>query len=186
MARSYFLIMALLSAIFLQASSFSAHAQKSGVMETAREYDLKAVYLYNFLRFTNWPQGMPKNEDASFTIGVIGDSPILPPLQVIAKKSRGKIRTATIPATASQDVFKQYDLLFISRTEQRQLHSLLASLSSLQVLTVSDIDTFCDAGGMIRLVNVDNRIRWEINLSQLKRSGMSVKAQLLNSAWKVR
>ena len=185
MARSYFLIMAILSAIILQAISFSAHAQKYETMETAKEYDIKAVYLYNFLRFTNWPERTRNSTDESFKIGVIGSSPIITPLQVIAKKSEGKIQVGNISANSPQSDFASYDLLFISQSEKKQLATLLANLSPLQILTVSDIDTFCEAGGMIRLVNIDNRIRWEINLSQLRRSGISVKAQLLKSAWKV-
>ena len=154
-------------------------------METAREFDLKAVYLYNFLRFTNWPEQPDNSDNDTLSIGVVGNSPILAPLQVIAKKSKGKIRVGTVSSTSSKSDFKPYNLLFISQNEKKHLGKLLTILSPLQILTVSDIDTFCEAGGMIRLVNVDNRIRWEINLSQLKRSGISVKAQILKSAWKV-
>ena len=178
--------MALLTAILVQCSCCCAYAQKNGAMGSAREYDLKAVYLYNFLRFTNWPDHTESSGSERFSIGVIGNSKIIAPLQVIAQKSNGKIQVGTVSASAPQSAFTPYDLLFISQSEENQLDKLLTSLSPLQVLTVSDIDTFCEAGGMIRLVNVDNRIRWEINLSQLKRSGISVKAQLLKSAWKVR
>lgn len=47
-----------------------------------KEYNLKAAFIYNFTRFTEWGRFSNGNE---FIIGVIGSSPIKAALEDIAK-----------------------------------------------------------------------------------------------------
>jgi transcriptional regulator of aromatic amino acid metabolism len=75
-------------------------------------------------------------------------------------------------------------ILFIDRSEQRRLDSLLSALN-LGVLTVSDMPGFLNHGGMIEFQLINDRVRFEVNLSAAEKSGLSLSSDLLKVAVRV-
>src|SRR3954462_7999313 len=68
--------MAMLLTLCLANSTSNVSAEGA----VAREYEIKAAYLYNFIKYIDWPaQGLPTGSD-TITIGVIGGNPFGPAL----------------------------------------------------------------------------------------------------------
>ena|SRR5688572_1062875 len=63
--------------------------------------------------------------------------------------------------------------------------SLLDTVANLPILTVGDQPNFTRRGGMINLLVIDGRVRFEIDLSRVRRSGLKMDSQLLRLASKV-
>ena len=42
---------------------------------TVKEYQLKAVFLYNFAQFVDWPSNSFNGDDAPLVIGIMGEDP---------------------------------------------------------------------------------------------------------------
>ena len=61
-----------LAATFLLLRLSSAAEPKS---KLARENDLKAVFLFNFTQFVEWPDTTFSDPTAPFVIGVLGEDP---------------------------------------------------------------------------------------------------------------
>src|SRR5262245_46212858 len=61
--------MLLLLHVILAANTSSAQSK------SAAEFQVKAVFLYNFTQFIDWPDAAFKSPDAPFVIGIIGDDP---------------------------------------------------------------------------------------------------------------
>jgi len=74
---------------------------------------------------------------------------------------------------------QQSHLLFICSSERKNIGSIIASLQGAPVLTVSDVDGFLEAGGMINLVVRNNKVRWGINRTALNSAGLHLNAKLL-------
>jgi hypothetical protein len=74
----------------------------------------------------------------------------------------------------------------MSSSEDRELARDLEALHGAPILTVSDIPDFVSRGGMIQFVLIDNRVRFEINVSNAERAGLTVSSQLLKVAVSVR
>src|SRR5882724_8451605 len=72
--------------IVLGLGSLPAKAQVS------REYQLKAVFLYNFAQFTDWPESAFADEKSPIVIGVLGSDPFGPALNdtIRDEKVRGR------------------------------------------------------------------------------------------------
>lgn len=159
-----------------------------------KEYELKAVYLYNFLQFFQWPEARrPAAHDGVMVIGVVGESPFGGALEDLEKNVR---RNGMKPvrilyfepehAGLSGDAGPaSCDLLFLAASEKSRFGSIIASLNGAPVLTVADSDGFLKAGGMINLVHSDGKIRWMINRAPVEKSGLRMSAQLLSMAIKV-
>lgn len=147
------------------------------------EYQVKAVYLYNFGKFVQWPATQPAN---TFTICVLGQDPF------------GKILDDTITGETIDGqrlMAKRIDqvenaagcrILFISALEENRVINILEALQSKPVLTVSDMADFCDRGGMIQFVFDSNKVRFRVNLAPADKSGLMLSSQLLKVATSVR
>lgn len=143
------------------------------------EYGIKAAFLYNAPKFVDWPSealSMP-----SFTIGVLGDDPFGPLLdQLVGRTIKGK--KIVVRRITSLDRAAECQLLFIAASEQRRLAAVLGRLRELPLLTVSDIDGFAFAGGMLELTMERNRLTFIANNRQAKRQGLKMSSQMLKLA----
>ena len=151
------------------------------------EYELKAAFLYNFVKFTEWPAEESGKGDAPFIIGVLGKDPFGAALdkliegETIHDKKIVARRFPRMDAAAANS-----HVLFISASEEQNLTAILKHLDGQAVLTVSEITNFAQRGGIIDLKKENNRIVFEINLLTARRAGLAMNAQLLKLAKVVR
>jgi hypothetical protein len=54
------------------------------------------------------------------------------------------------------------------------------------VLTVSDIPDFTNSGGMIQFVLLENKVRFQVNLTAAETAGLTLSSQLLKVATSVK
>jgi hypothetical protein len=148
----------------------------------ATEYEVKAAYLLNFGKFIKWPATPAQPELEKFTICVMGDDPFGPVLDLTVREERiaGKPVIAR-RITHTQDT-AGCQVLFISRSEEKQVRKLLPGLNKSGMLTVSDMPGFLDHDGMIQFILVGNRVRFEVNLDSVQGAGLTLSSELLKVA----
>jgi hypothetical protein len=72
-------------------------------------------------------------------------------------------------------------VLFVSRSEKSRLAELLNDLKKKPILTVGDLDQFCQKGGMINLIlSSDGTVKPEINPDADRLSGVQISSKLLH------
>lgn len=155
--------------------------------QKASENELKAVYLYNFLQFVQWPSllgGWSKGN--AKIIGVVGESPFgtaLEELQITANKNvTNPIKVIYYGQYHEEMNLRGCHLLFVSESEKQHIGKIMSNVKGAPVLTVSDVDDFISSGGMIALVREKGNIRWMINRGLTDKAGLRLSAQLLSIA----
>jgi hypothetical protein len=150
--------------------------------EASREYLIKAAFLYNFAKFTEWPAGSFPDSGAPLDICVFGEDPFGNALESIAGKTiRG--RKVAVHRVASIEAGAACHLLFISESEATRLARILESLRGRPVLTIADMPEFARSGGIINLkTNRKEKVRFEINVTIAKRAGLKFSSKLLSLA----
>jgi hypothetical protein len=155
-----------------------------------KEYHIKAAYLYKFLLFVKWPEGPSRLEHKS-TIAIIGDSPFNNAFEAIQNKPIGPYKSVIEvinPETAQvlkSTLESKYRIVFIVNSQDTSYDEALKALEGAPILTVGEDKGFLSAGGMINLIVQGNVVRWEINRTALKESGLQVHSQLLRNAVRV-
>ncbi|GFO55930.1 hypothetical protein GMSM_29370 [Geomonas sp. Red276] len=149
----------------------------------AGEYQLKAAFLYNFLKFVDRP-AEAVTSPATICIGILGRDPFEDALDSL-KGKRAKGRRVVVLRVRSVEEARSCDLLFVSASEKGHLSHLLKQANALHLLTVADHEGFCEAGGMINLITVNNRIAFDVNLAAANRARLKVSSQLLRLAHSV-
>ncbi len=159
-------------------------AAADGGEPVIRRVQVKAVYLYNFLHFVSWPDR--KEKKVVKVIGVLGGQELGRSLTELAGRLRQKGRTAIrviIYSSYRSDLdFSACHILFIGRSQASNFKMIISRLKGQPILTVADAKNFLNAGGMIKLVEMERRIRYQVNLSAARAVGLRLSSQLLESA----
>ncbi|MHB8809848.1 MAG: YfiR family protein [Desulfobulbaceae bacterium] len=158
-------------------------------MDAPSEQELKAIYLYNFLQFVQWPkEKCPLPGERANEIVVIGDTSLQPVLQSLQAKLREKNKELIL---VFHDEYREgmdlasCSLLFIGASERKRLAKILQNIDGKHVLTVADNDEFVDSGVMITLLSRENKIRWAVNRKPVADAGLKMSAKLLAIAERV-
>lgn len=150
-----------------------------------KEYLVKAAFIYNFVKYVEWPDAKAISKQSHIDICVAGSSGLSGAGQVFKAASTNKLSLSLVTENNWHDAASHCHILFISDSEEGKLPEILAALKGQPVLTVSDIDGFVDNGGMIGFVASDNKIKLEVNTKPVHAAGMRIDAQLLEIALKV-
>lgn len=143
---------------------------------------IKAAFLQNFAKYAEWPPGSFASGSAPLKLCIVGRDPFgetLRPAPIAG-------HPVSVERGVAEDALKTCHIAYIADSEDRRLPRILALLRRQPVLTVSDIDGFVEAGGVIGLVMADDRIRFDINLGAANASQLRLSSLLLKLARSVR
>ena len=144
------------------------------------EYQVKAAFLYNFMKFVDWPSdGL--STPGTVTLCILGKDPFGDALDEVRGKTVKGRRVVVVHLRGVEEL-KECDLLYVCASERGRLSQILKTVQNSRVLTVADQEGFCQAGGMINLVFVKNRVGFEVNVTAANRARFRVSSQLLKLA----
>jgi hypothetical protein len=143
---------------------------------------VKAAFLFNFLKFVEWPGDPIANTNGHWVIGIVGDNPFGDDLtQIISGKTVQGHELQVRRFQPGEDLHACH-VLFISASEKKRLPSMLAALSGSSVLTVGDMEHFIESGGMIQFVMEEKRVRFAIDVGASSQARLKVSSKLLSLA----
>lgn len=147
------------------------------------EYKVKAAFLLNFAKFITWPATAPSND--SFTLCIVGTDPFGAALSGIESKEVGGRKVQLRYPGVSGNELGQCRMVFVSRSEQKQVARLVGQVEGTPIVTVSDIEGFVESGGLFEFKDQGGRLSFVINNSKAKKQGLSISSSLLNLAVEV-
>jgi hypothetical protein len=144
------------------------------------EYQVKAVFLFNFAQFVVWPPQALGAADAPFSICIVGEDPFGAELDVTVRGENVQghpfaVRRYRDPG----DIESACHIVFIGASQRTQLDKIVKSLGDRAILTVSDIDHSAERGTMIQFASEHNRLRLRINIAAAKAAGLTISSKLL-------
>jgi len=159
-------------------------------VDIEKAYMVKSVYLLRFTRFISWPNFADSQE---FHFGVLGDSPILAPLQKVKSKVKeitDKTSGDKLPIRVSQsdaiDDLEECHILFVGDSvTQADRSAAIERFKGTGTLVVGETTEFVERGGAIGLVMVGQSINFVVNISAVKEQGLTCSAQMLKAAYRI-
>jgi hypothetical protein len=144
-----------------------------------------AAFIYNFGKFAEWPDSSAGERSGRFEICVTG---VRDDLRKALGALQGKSvqgREVTVRPLAKREESAGCAVLVVAERE-RTLGDWLKAVQGRPILTVGDGDGFLDAGGMISLNLVDDKVRFDINLDPVREANLKLSSHLLKLARSVR
>jgi hypothetical protein len=164
----------------------SAGSVAAAPVAITREYQIKAVFLFNFTQFVEWPPDAFRDDTTPLVIGVLGEDPFGPFLDEAIRGETAKGRPLVVRRYTDVHEIDACHLLFISRSEGGRLRAILDWVQDKKALTVSDIEGFTGRGGVIAFVSAGGKIRLRVNLDAARAARLTLSSKLLRPAQIVR
>lgn len=146
------------------------------------EYELKAVFLFHFTQFIEWPDSAFSSPHEPLVIGILGSNPFRSYLDEIVKNEVVKGHPLVIRPYRDIQEIRKCHILFISASENQKIEEYIKYLKGRSVLTVSDLPGFVNRGGMIRFIREGNKVRFIVNPEAARTAGLNISSKLLNLA----
>ena len=146
--------------------------------DNVSEYTIKAAFIYNFARFTEWP-----DESNELKVCIYGEDPFGSSIDILnGKQSNG--RTIKVIRTRSIDEVKSCHIAFLNIIPpvRRLFTRALQDIEGANVLTVSDAEGVIDFGVMIGLKLENDKVAFDVNHTVAKASNIEISAKLLRLA----
>lgn len=143
------------------------------------EENVKAAFVFNFIRFTEWPAARFAGRSAPLSLCVwSGDGRLTESMKALVGRSVDERKVRVAEVERADELSRCHALFVADGVPAAQAPGWLHKAEALDVLTMGDGDGFAAAGGMIGLVSDGSRMRFEINDKAVKRSGLKLGAQL--------
>jgi len=149
-------------------------------------YQHKALYLFNFAKYTEWPKQAFADDNAPFVLGILGKDPFHADIDIIKGKTIKGRKLVVRYFDFIQEVTNCH-LLFICASETNNLTQVLQAVEHLSILTISEADGFIEQSGMINLVAEQKTagsqvVAFEINQAAAEKANLKLDTQLLKLA----
>ena len=144
------------------------------------EATVKAAYLYNFAKFIQWPD----EQRAELRLCIIGNDALGQPLHSLIGKPVRNMQISVRHGVAVHDI-PQCDLVFVPAERAQSLERVRQVVNSYPILIVAESTDALPKGAMVALIQSDNRIVFEVDLTVTRRLGFQISAKMLQLARKV-
>jgi hypothetical protein len=160
----------------------AAYAAVCAAATAAGEYQIKAVFLFNFTQFVEWPAAAFADEKAPFVICVVGRDPFGTNLDEAVRGERVGARELVVQRYDAVEKLGHCQILFVADPAAERPAELAAALAGRSVLTVGDAQGRAGRDVVIGFVSDRNRIRLRINLKAAQDAGLVISSKLLRPA----
>jgi hypothetical protein len=147
------------------------------------EAEAKVRFAITLARFVQWP-GAAAPERTTLRLCLVHHSPAL--AAAFADRQGTAVTGRTLEVLGTDAVKGgACDLLFVDASAGSGGAEALAAVASHPVLTLGTADGFASRGGMVELVNVDDALRFDVNLKAVRAARLGLSSQALKLARRV-
>lgn len=164
------------AAIWLVAGE--AHGQVSPASQ------VKAAFVFNFIKFVEWPGQRTHGETIRLCL-MGGKEPFIAAVAALDGKILQNRELRVMRVTRGNDA-ANCQVLVLGESEKENTKELLRSWHGKVLLTISDIEKFADAGGIIGLLVVDDKVQFEVNAEAARQADLKISSQLMKLARSVK
>lgn len=148
----------------------------------SQEHQIKAIFLFNFTQFVEWPVNSFPNPETPLVIGILGKNPFGSYLKETVSNEKVNSHPLVVQYYASTEEIKNCHVLFVNLDGTGKQEQAIASIKGKSILTVSDGNSFLKQGGIIRFFTKNNKIQLQINPEAAKAADLTISSKLLRLA----
>ena len=151
-----------------------------------KEYQMKALFLYNFANFVEWPEQAFTADDDQLKMCLFGTVPFGIFLDFVNGTVIREKRLVVIQTNLLADIESGCHILFVGQDQKHRLPQFFREIKHTYVLSVGDVQEFTLRGGVISIMRTIDQMEFEINLAQAIENGLFIHSDLLSLARVVR
>lgn len=179
-SRLFSSLLTLIALLPLNSSELSASTENSA--QLTKEFHVKALFLYNFANFVEWPSDAFKDTETPLRMCLYGSVPFGGFLDAV-DGTRIRDRNLKIIRTSdSADIQSGCHILFVGTSHLDTIEQLFNNMNHLFVLSIGNVEGFTDKGGIVNILRTQDQQKFDINLSKAIENGLLIDSDLLSLA----
>jgi hypothetical protein len=143
---------------------------------------IKAALVYNFAKYVEWPAQVFAQTNTPLVMGVLGDRTIFEALEKTVAGRTIDGHPVTVRYLDQAPGTSECHVLFVGASDRDRESAALAQTKAKPVLTVGEGEDFLSQGGVVRLLMVERKLRFHINLAAARDKQLGINSQLLRLA----
>ena len=150
--------------------------------------ELKTAFLYNFMRFVEWPTNAFAADTTPLTVGVlatekVGDN-FATALTKLLKDKKAHNRTIVVKKITAPSEAAMCNVVFVTDAEARRTPQVADATRGKPILLVGESTDFLTNGGMINIVEDDRQkqLRFDIAPKNAEQASLTMSSHLLRLA----
>jgi hypothetical protein len=148
----------------------------------AQEEKYIGLFTYNFTKYFDWPED---SKSGDFVIEVLGHKSVFDELVRITSGKKIGNQYLVIKNLNSIDEIAKSNILFVGHWQSRYISEIFNKIGDNPTLIVSEMESMLDKGSCINFIISDGAIKFEINLTNIKKRQLKVDPRIRELAYKV-
>jgi len=161
--------------ILLGALLFGVRAEAQAPMD---ESQVKAMFVYNFLKFVEWPSESIRSKDP-FVVLIIGDGATADATERFLESKTIGERPLFVRRTKWDQSLAGARAVFVVEHDSKKLRHILEAAAAAGVLTIGEGESFATQGGVIGLLVENRKVRFDVDTTAAQVAGLRVSSKLL-------
>lgn len=154
----------------------------SRTTEEEREYQIKAAFLLNFIRYTTWPESAFEGPNDPLVLLVVGDDPFGKTLDETFKDEKVGNHRVVVRRVGQVPEAPAGHLVFCGRQSDEARARLIAACAKRPVLLVGESSGFAEDGACVNFYLQERKTRFEINVDALAAGELEMSPAVLKLA----
>jgi hypothetical protein len=143
------------------------------------ESQVKAMFVYNFLKFVEWPADVPLGAKEPFVVVIIGDGATADATHRFLESKVVGERPVVVRRGHWDSPLAGVRAAFVAERDAKRLHHILEAAAEAGVLTIGEGESFATSGGVIALLVQDRKVRFDVDTDAAQLAGLRVSSKLL-------
>jgi hypothetical protein len=145
----------------------------------ADEAQVKAAFVYNFLKFVDWPEGVARRSDDPLVVAIIGEGSTADAVAAFLATKRVGDRPVVVRHLAWDQPLAGVQAAFVSESDVKRLRRVLDAAAASAVLSIGESHAFASRGGVIGLVVEERKVRFDIDTDAADAAHLRISSKLL-------
>ena len=143
------------------------------------EPQVKAMFVYNFLKFVEWPGETSLGAKDPFVVLIIGEGATADATERFLESKTIGERPLVVFRTQWDQSLAGARAVFVVERDAKKLRRILDAAAAAGVLTIGEGEKFTTSGGVIGLLVEDRKMRFDVDTSAAQSAGLRVSSKLL-------
>lgn len=156
-------------------------AATAPIPKSAPEPQLKGELLIRLAYVVTWPTNSFQSSTQPFRVGILGTDPLGEAVERAISQRKVSGRPFEIVRSSAPKDLTSCQIVFIPRTESKNLASLLPILRKPGILLVGETERFCQEGGMVSLLRIEELPLIEFHIGNTRAAALDISGHLANT-----
>lgn len=155
---------------------------KAGTVQssaTPSQAEIRAAFVFNFVKFTEWPMQAYANAGSPLTTCFLGAADVRAAFRSISIGKALNGRFLEDRAVKSAADMRNCQVLYVDSPRSPVVIDVLRNARQHDALAIGTSEDFLACGGMLRLQIENNRMRFDVNVGAIGRTKIKLSSKLL-------